>query len=875
MKDTKDIKQPKYIICKVDKVVFRDAKTDRTIMSVTKDDGKKTRLLGKIKKVEENYVLKATGSWSKDEKYGWQFNAELIQAISTNPLSDESEYLECVVTFIKVLREESGFATATAEDQTGKKIRLSGRLAKVRKGATIGVFGKWKHDERYGDELQVSQWEYKTQGEDTTLKFAAYYIKSLQTPKIEQPVDEKASESVVDTSGNEVAATIDNTVFSLDADLSKRADIQSITISDSIAEIEEKTFVGCNSLTEIIVSEGNSSYSSVDGVLYNKEKTELICYPSGKVGSFVIPDTVTRIADWAFCGCMGLAQVEIPNSVTTIGRYSFAYCSGLESVSLPESLKSIENRAFYCCFRLNKVLLHDFMVAALGAFEGCKEKIVRFVTSISWKEIELYDYKISIPNPYGTNEEIPCGASRAFMNNIIKRLTIELPKLDVIFREKTAPIIVSRKALDEAFAIIRENIIIQDVEIDWKDVMFAGNNITVPSPSGEKVIIRHPFAIAVKNKLLKRLAASLPKLIVRFEEGSDPVIVNKDVLDDVITILTKRKDYGDMIRSNVKSPDVLNALKVLSKKDTRVFVPRDMTPYLNFLSEHQAIDEYPIVPIEEYIGGSYEEGALFTLLIKEHLYIVWENFKDSRSTYLFRCTKDNYEDMRQRVFDYIMTQESSKRQFLRTKECKEIFGEKPRLVVHNNLESWSERLMSIEDLAQLEQYEEELAQIQEMQAEQPDEGPEDLYDDDDNEVLLLTRQEFELIKNIQVIVTFVVDPESYFYDDELWDEDGNSTALYWKGQKHIHAESIFTINNYEFEEEFGVDAGDSRDIYSPVDLPRIEIVSKSRFKDIDGIYERLCDIIERYDFEYATEDSEIQVEIINNGKTYSYEFTKW
>lgn len=164
--------------------------------------------------------------------------------------------------------------------------------------------------------------------------------------------------------------------------------------------------------------------------------------------------------------------------------------------------------------------------------------------------------------------------------------------------------------------------------------------------------------------------------------------------------LTKRKDYGDIIRSNVKSPDVLNALKVLSKKDTRAFVPRDMTSYLNFLSDHQAIDDYPIVPIEEYIGGSYEEGALFTLLIKEQLYIVWENFNDSRSTYLFRCTKENYEDMRQRVFDYIMTQESSKRQFLRTKECKEIFGEKPRMVVHNSLESWSERLMSMEEFAE-------------------------------------------------------------------------------------------------------------------------------------------------------------------------------
>ena len=168
-------------------------------------------------------------------------------------------------------------------------------------------------------------------------------------------------------------------------------------------------------------------------------------------------------------------------------------------------------------------------------------------------------------------------------------------------------------------------------------------------------------------------------------------------MDDITTILTKRQDYGALIRSNIKTSDVLKALNVISKKDTRVFVPRDMSPYLDFLSEHQAIDTYPIVPVEEYIGGSYEEGALFTIILNGMPYIVWENFKDSRSTYVFKCTKSNYEEKRQRIYDYIVTEESNKRQFLRNKECKQIFGEKPCMIVHNNLKSWSEKLMNVKD----------------------------------------------------------------------------------------------------------------------------------------------------------------------------------
>ena len=147
------------IVCKVNKVIFHDDKTGRTIMSVNQADGSNGRVLGKIKSVDANWVLKGTGLWKKDAKYGWQFEADSLQVVSTDPMNEESEYLECVVREVRVLKAESGFASAKADGNDGSSLKLSGRLAKVRQGSTIGVYGKLKHDERYGDEFVVSLWE--------------------------------------------------------------------------------------------------------------------------------------------------------------------------------------------------------------------------------------------------------------------------------------------------------------------------------------------------------------------------------------------------------------------------------------------------------------------------------------------------------------------------------------------------------------------------------------------------------------------------------------------------------------------------------------------------------------------------------------------
>ena len=182
---------------------------------------------------------------------------------------------------------------------------------------------------------------------------------------------------------------IPNSVTSIgDSAFRRCKNLTNITIPEGITSIGYDAFYMCSSLTSINVSENNKNYCSVDGVLFNKDKTELIQYPIKKEGtSYKIPNSVTSIGDSVFRCCENLTSITIPNSVTSIGQEAFWGCSSLISITIPNSVTSIGDSAFFCCENLTSITIPEG-VTSIGryAFDECSSltsiTIPNSVTSI-------------------------------------------------------------------------------------------------------------------------------------------------------------------------------------------------------------------------------------------------------------------------------------------------------------------------------------------------------------------------------------------------------------------------------------------------------------------------------------------------------------
>ncbi len=118
----------------------------------------------------------------------------------------------------------------------------------------------------------------------------------------------------------------------------------------------------------------NDSYSSVDGVLFDKSRKALIRYPEAKIAwDFTIPDTVTNVCNYAFFACARLAMVTFPDSVPGIGGWSvFEECIGLTNVHLGSSIARIGSFAFYGCTNLTSIRIPKSVIDLQdSAFSAC------------------------------------------------------------------------------------------------------------------------------------------------------------------------------------------------------------------------------------------------------------------------------------------------------------------------------------------------------------------------------------------------------------------------------------------------------------------------------------------------------------------------
>ena len=144
--------------------------------------------------------------------------------------------------------------------------------------------------------------------------------------------------------------------------------LENISIPKSVICLNGNPFSDWGGMLECL----SPTFIYEDDVLFNKDKSEIVSFRNQKIESYIIPDSVTDIGDYAFSHS-SLSNIVIPDSVTAIGEYAFEYCSSLSNIVIPNSVTAIGDFAFSDCSSLSNIVIPD-SVTAIGdfAFSGCR-----------------------------------------------------------------------------------------------------------------------------------------------------------------------------------------------------------------------------------------------------------------------------------------------------------------------------------------------------------------------------------------------------------------------------------------------------------------------------------------------------------------------
>ncbi len=167
-----------------------------------------------------------------------------------------------------------------------------------------------------------------------------------------------------------------------------------INISKNVTTMYGTTFQGNKQLEAYNVEDGNSNYKSVDGVLFTSNMESILSVPAqfrGEDGVYVIPTTVTALANNAFKNCVNLTDVTIPESVTYMEASMFIGCTSLKRCKLPSTLETIPPATFAGCTSLTDIVIPESVTSiGFGAFGSCQSLVEIVIPD----NVETMDFEV-------------------------------------------------------------------------------------------------------------------------------------------------------------------------------------------------------------------------------------------------------------------------------------------------------------------------------------------------------------------------------------------------------------------------------------------------------------------------------------------------
>ncbi len=129
--------------------------------------------------------------------------------------------------------------------------------------------------------------------------------------------------------------------------------LETVNLSSGVKNIESQAF-RLWVVKEFTVAEDNENFATQDGVLFNKDKTELVAYPDGRgATTYTVPENVEKIGAYSFYETQNATNVVFTQNVSEIGEYAFAK-SKIATVNLPDNIKKVGDYAYVDC------LIKDF-----------------------------------------------------------------------------------------------------------------------------------------------------------------------------------------------------------------------------------------------------------------------------------------------------------------------------------------------------------------------------------------------------------------------------------------------------------------------------------------------------------------------------------